>query len=94
MKRSLTVEIAGQRIGLRTDSDEKQVHRIAAGVDARIRAVQRGGRGVDTQQVAILVALQFAEELERERQALAELKAQVRVKGDALLKLLERHALV
>ena len=94
MKRSLTVEIAGQRIGLRTDSEEKHVRRIAQGVDARFKAVQRGGRGVDTQQVAILVALQLAEELERERQALAELKAQVKTRGDALLKLLERHALV
>ena len=94
MKRSLTVEIAGQCIGLRTDSEEKHVRRIAQGVDARFKAVQRGGRGVDTQQVAILVALQLAEELERERQALAELKAQVKTRGDALLKLLERHALV
>ncbi|MDX2024177.1 MAG: cell division protein ZapA [Deltaproteobacteria bacterium] len=94
MKRSLTVEIAGQRIGLRTDSEEKQVRKIAAGVDARFKAVQKGGRGVDTQQVAILVALQLAEELDRERQALAELKAKVRAKGDALLKLIERNAVV
>ena len=94
MKRSLTVEIAGQRIGLRTDGDDKQVRKIAAGVDARIRDVQRSGRGVDTQQVAILVALQFAEELDRERQTLAELKRKVHARSEDLLRLLERHALV
>ena len=94
MKRSLTVEIAGQRIGLRTDGDDKQVRKIAAGVDARIKDVQRSGRGVDTQQVAILVALQFAEELDRERQTLAELKRQVHARSEDLLRLLERHALV
>lgn len=94
MKRSLTVEIAGQRIGIRTDGDAGQIRAIAAGVDARIKEVQRSGRGVDTQQVAILVALQFAEELERERRALADLKQHVKARSEALLKLLERHALV
>ena len=92
MKRSLTVEIAGQRIGIRTDGDASHIRGIAAGVEARIKEVQRSGRGVDTQQVAILVALQFAEELEREKQALSELKQHVRARSEALLKLLERHA--
>lgn len=94
MKRSVSVDIAGQRFGLRTDGDDAFVRKIATEVDRRIREIQRSGKGVDTQQVAILAALQFAEALERERQAHAQLKAQVRQRGEALLKLIERHSLV
>ncbi len=94
MKRSLSVDIAGQRYALRSDGDDAFVRKIAAEVDARVREIQAGGRGVDTQQVAILAALQFAEALERERQAHALLKAKVKERGEALLKLIERQALV
>ena len=94
MKRSISVDIAGQRYALRSDGDDTFVLKIAAEVDARIRGIMKAGKGVDTQQVAILAALQFAEAMERERQAHALLKAQVRDRGEALLKLIDRHALV
>lgn len=94
MKRSVSVEIAGQRYGLRTDGDDDMVRKVAGQVHQRIREIQRSGRGVDTQQVAVLAALQFAEALERERQAHERLKAQIRARGEALLELIERHTLV
>ncbi|MCG5052581.1 MAG: cell division protein ZapA [Myxococcales bacterium] len=94
MKRSVSVEIAGRTYPLRSDGDDATVRRLAADVDARIRAVMKSGRGVDTQQVAVLVALQLAEALERERLLHAKLKADVRTRGQALLALIERHALV
>ena len=94
MKRSISVDIAGQRYSLRSDGDDAFVLKIASEVDARIRSIMQTGKGVDTQQVATLAALQFAEALERERQAHALLKARVRDRGEALLKLIDWHAAV
>lgn len=71
MKRATTVHIAGQRYQLRSDDDEATVRAIAAHVDGRIRDVQRQTRAPDTQMVAVLTALQLAEELFRERAAAA-----------------------
>lgn len=92
MKRSITVQVAGQRLVLRTDADERGVQQLAAMVDERVREVQRQGRVIDTQQVALLVALQLAEELQRERTAAEDLKAKIRDKGQALLAHLAREA--
>lgn len=92
MKRSVTVNVAGQRLVLRTDADEATVHALAAQVGDRMRAAQGQGRAVDTQQVALLVALQLAEELHRERAAIGELKRRIRDKGRALLAQLAREA--
>lgn len=92
MKRSLTVNVAGQRLVLRTDVDDQTVQALAGDVGERMRAAQAHGRAVDTQQVALLVALQLAEELHRERAATAELKRKIRDKSRALLAQLAREA--
>jgi cell division protein ZapA len=92
MKRSVTVNVAGQRLVLRSDVDEATVQELADEVGQRMRTVQAHGRAVDTQQVALLVALQLAEELQRERAATAELKRRVRDKSRALLAQLAREA--
>src|SRR5687767_6863403 len=63
MKRPVTVTIAGQRFALRTDTEEAAVQKLAAFVDARVKETQKATRTADTQSVAILVALQIAEEL-------------------------------
>ena len=94
MKRQVTVQIAGQRYVLRTDSDEDEVKRLASYVEGRIRDIQRQSRTADTQAVATLAALQIAEELFGERQAQAALKKKIRDKGQALLQFLEREARV
>ncbi len=92
MKRSVTVNVAGQRLVLRTDVDERTVHTLAEQVGERMRSVQTHGRAVDTQKVVMLVAMQLAEELHRERAASAELKRKIRDKGRALLAELAREA--
>lgn len=90
-KRSVSVAIAGQRFVLRSDVDEATAQQLAGQVDRRIREIHRGVRGtVDSQQVAVLAALQLAEELHNERRAIAELKRQVRERSRALLRMLER----
>jgi cell division protein ZapA len=94
MKRQVAVQIAGQRYVLRSDAEEEAVQELAAFVDARIKDIQRQTRAADTQALATLAALQIAEELFDARRATAELKRQIREKGQLLLQMLEREALV
>jgi len=94
MKRQIAVNIFGQRYMLRADEDESTVRELAAYVDSRIREVQKHTRTADTQTLAVLAALQIAEELHGERRGHAELRRRVREKSRTLLQLLEREARV
>jgi cell division protein ZapA len=85
VKRSVTVQVAGHKYTLRTDDDDRLVKSLAAHVDAKFREIQRASRSPDTQAVAILTALQVAEELFQTRQEAAEMKKRVREKTRTLL---------
>jgi cell division protein ZapA len=92
MKRSVTVQIAGVRYALKTEEDDRWVKSVAAFVDAKIREVQKHTRTVDTQAVAVLTALQIAEELFNERRESGELRKKIRDKSQSLLDALAREA--
>jgi len=84
VKRSVTVQIAGQKYSLRTDDDDRLVRAIATYVDGKFREIQKVTRNPDTQAVAILTALQAAEDLFRAREETAALKGRVRDKTRSL----------
>jgi len=92
MKRSVTVQIAGVRYALKTEEDDRWVKSVAAFVDGKIRDVQKHTRTVDTQAVAVLTALQIAEELFNERRQSSELRKKIREKSQSLLDALTREA--
>ena len=94
MKRSVTVQIAGVRYALKTEEDDRWVKAVAAFVDGKIREVQKHTRTVDTQAVAVLTALQIAEELFNERRESGELRKKIRDKSQSLLDALAREARV
>jgi cell division protein ZapA len=94
VKRSISVQIAGVKYSLKTDEDERWVKSIAAFVDGKIREAQKHGRTVDTQSVAVLTAMQIAEELFTERRATRELRKSIRERSQSLLDYLEREARV
>jgi len=94
MKQSVTVQIAGVRYALKTDEDERWVKAVAALVDQRFREIQKKARTPDTQAVAVLTALQIAEELFRERRDTSELRKTIREKSQSLLDVLTREARV
>ena len=64
----VTVEIFGQRLGLRADGDEARVQEIARFVDLRMREVADRSSSVDTVKIAVLTALNIADELFQERE--------------------------
>ena len=94
MKRSVTVHVAGQRYTLKTDDDDRLVKSLASYVDAKFKNIQRSSRTPDTQAVAILTALQVAEELFQTRREHAELRQKVREKTASLLDQLSKVARV
>jgi cell division protein ZapA len=63
-----TVEIFGQRLGLRADGDEDRIQEIASFVDLRMREVADRSSSVDTVKIAVLTALNIADELFQERE--------------------------
>ena len=63
-----TVEIFGQRLGLRTDGDSARLQELARFVDLRMREVADRSSSVDTVKIAILTALNIADELFNERE--------------------------
>lgn len=94
MKRSVAVQIAGVRYALKTDEDDRWVKAVASFVDVRIREAQKQSRTPDTQAVAVLTALQIAEELFRERAQSSELRKRIREKSQSLLDCLAAEARV
>lgn len=81
-KSSVRVEILGDEFALRSDATPEHTRAVAAHVDAAIRRVMETGSVVETHKVAILAALQIADELFRTRAALADGAGGVRQLGD------------
>ena len=91
MKRSVAITIGGQKCTIKSDATDAYVQSLAGQVDARIKEVQRGAKTAAPQAVAVLAALQLADELERERQRRTELRKRVREKTRALRQYLDRE---
>lgn len=94
MKKSLTVEVAGQRFKLRTDADEAYVKSLARYVTERIEEAKQGSGTVATQSLAILAALNIADDLFQTRRGEQELKRRVREKSRTILQLLDKEGIL
>jgi cell division protein ZapA len=64
----VTVEIAGQRYPIRSDLDERYIAELAAYVDLKMRAAGDAAPESDMLGLAILVALNIADDFFRARQ--------------------------
>jgi cell division protein ZapA len=62
-KRSISVRILGQQYRIRSDADEESVQRVALLVDETMARIRARTRTVDTLDLAILAALNLANEL-------------------------------
>jgi cell division protein ZapA len=67
MSSVITVEIAGQRYPIRSTLDERYVTELAAYVDQKMRAASESAPASDMLGLAVLVALNIADEFFRER---------------------------
>ncbi len=92
MKRSFQVEIAGQPLSIRSDEGPEYVQQLADYVDAQLRQLTQGRRSTPSmQRVALLVAIQLADELFRERDLHRRFRARVADKLATLREALDTH---
>ena len=68
MKQSVQVEIAGQTLSIRTDEGPEYVRALAEYVDTHLRELAAGKPAAfNSSRLALLVAIQIADELFREK---------------------------
>ncbi len=67
VKNKLEVEIGGQCLSVASEDDEKYVAELADFVDKKMREVAQRGKAAGTLAVAILAALNIADELHKVR---------------------------
>lgn len=73
MKRRVEVKVMDLPLSVRTDRDDAWVHGIAGHVSRRVDELRRAAPRATAQQLAVLVALNLAEELQLEREKSAAL---------------------
>jgi cell division protein ZapA len=90
MSAPVKVEIFGQTYSIRGELEEKYVQKLARFVDEKMHEIADATKTVDTQKVAVLVALAIADELhsmQRDRNDSEEL---LREQAERCLTLVER----
>jgi cell division protein ZapA len=70
-RRRVDVNVMGMSLSVRTDREDAWVHGIAGQVNRRVDELKRTAKNANPQQLAVLVALNLAEELQAERQRAA-----------------------
>lgn len=88
-RRSVTVEIAGERHVLRSDASPEYTQSVAAHVDGTIRALGLGN-ALDSHRASILAALTITDELFRTRKEISALREEIADRSSRLTRLLER----
>jgi cell division protein ZapA len=87
--RVITVEIAGQRYPIRSSLESAYVAELAAYLDEKIRMAARETTSGDSLKIAVLAALNVADELFRCRAGQGAVQGQWREKAEALERLLD-----
>jgi len=88
---SVTVTIFGKEYTLRGGSDSEYVQEIAAFVDERMSEVARNSSVASTARVAILAAVNIADELFREQQKRMQAVATLEDRSIQITRLLDRE---
>ena len=88
--RVVPVTIHGQKYPVRSDLDPAYVARLAAYVDERMRAASDSAPSGDMMRVAVLAALNIADELFRCRASTTEREGQIAERAGELERLVDR----
>jgi cell division protein ZapA len=91
VKQSVSVEIAGQVLSIRSDEGPEYVQELADYVDAHLRQLGGTRRSFSLQRVALLVAMQIADELFREKDLCQRYRAKVEARLEALEHAIAAH---
>ncbi len=87
--RSVVLNIAGERLSLKTDRDQAFLDELADFLNGQISGLKSAARNVPIQQIYLLVALKLADELCTERAAAGETRQEVLRRSNRLLRLID-----
>ena len=87
---SVTVEIFGQKYPIRSTLDPEYIRRLATYVDSKIRVAGDSAPGGDPVRLAVLAALNIADELFRHLEAARGASGSVVERAEELERLLDR----
>lgn len=90
MAKAVKVEIYDQTYHIRGELDEEYVAELAAFVDAKMRSVAEATRTVDSLRVAVLAALNIADELHALRARQQQMEGPLRQRTERCLALVEQ----
>jgi cell division protein ZapA len=86
----MKVEIFDQTYNVQADGEENHLRRVASFVDEKMRAVAESTRQVDSTRVAVLTALNVADELFTLRKRLEEIEGPLRQRVQRCVRVVER----
>lgn len=92
MVRSVTVEIAGQKLSIRTDASDAELGALASMVNERVRAIRAGSASAPPAKVYLLTALAIADELRQVNAELVAVREAVTSQAQGALQFLEDDA--
>ena len=84
-ERVVEIKVFGQTFSVKTDSDENHLQAVARYVNEKMEEVLKKTRSVSTLNVAILTALNIADDLLREKEQREALLREVEVKSKDLV---------
>jgi cell division protein ZapA (FtsZ GTPase activity inhibitor) len=84
-KRSMNLEVHGQRLTVVSDNDEERVRDLVAFVNRKLEEAKDAARRAQPDQIALLALLNVAEELFREKQKSEKMRRRVRERSVKLL---------
>jgi len=87
--RTTAVEILGREYRIRSDAGETYIQEVARYVDAKLREVGRGSTLPASERVAILAAMNIADELFQLRRASSEEFTAIESRAQSLIRLLD-----
>ena len=87
---SYKVVIYNQTYSLRSDHDPEYIHELAAHVDKRMNEIARATMTVDSLRVAILAALQIADELFQTRREMKDTEEEIAERSAKYAELLDQ----
>jgi cell division protein ZapA len=90
-KNATTVEIFGREYKIRGVADEQYILKVASYVDKKMREVSSGSSLPSHDRLAILAALNIADELFQERKQSSEVHSNIEQKAHKLIGILDQN---
>ena len=85
----VTVEIMGQRFSIRSSLDVEYINRLASYVDHKIQATTEHSTGGDTVRIAVLAAMNIADEYFRSRDTETSLEAALKTRAGEIERMVD-----